>query len=65
MLQEEDDRQEGVYQQCTPLAQVKINYGKGTHKKEEHKHDSGRQDKYIENPDQYDSFNMVLEEIGI
>jgi hypothetical protein len=44
---------------------VKINYGKGAHKKEEPKHDSGRQYKYKENPDQYDSFSMVLDEIRI
>jgi len=28
VLQKEDDRQKGVYQQCIPLAQSEINYGK-------------------------------------
>jgi hypothetical protein len=46
VLQKEDDRQKGVYQQCIPLGQLKIDYGKGTHKKEEPKGDSGRYYKY-------------------
>ena len=51
VLQEKYDRQKGVYQQCIPLAQLEINYGKGAYEKEDHKHDCSRQYKYKENPD--------------
>jgi hypothetical protein len=65
VLQKEDDRQKGVYQQCIPLAQSEINDGKGAHKKEEPKHDSSRYYEYKKNPNQYDSFSMVPEEFRI
>jgi hypothetical protein len=65
VLQKEDDRQKGVYQQCVSLAQLEINYGKGAHEKEEPEHDSGRYHKYKKNPNQYDGFSMVLDEFGI